>query len=141
MVSSKQTSKINRKPVCGSLSSAPQGASIAVHLLRLLLGWHLGLWGLQLGGLRLWGWQYVSLGYRPPCERVLVTQLVPQGGDGVDQRGQIDEVGHGLRVRGFWLGVELDVVLAIVQHGRATDGVKGHGQDRVVQLQLAFWGG
>lgn len=120
--------------------SSGQCDSVAVHLWRLL-GLHLGLGGRRRRGLRRWGRQDVRLGHRPPRERVLVAELAPQGRDGVDQSGQIDEVGHGLRVRGLRLGVDLDVVLAVVQHGGATDGVKGHGQDRVVQLELAFWGG
>ena len=72
---------------------------------------------------------------------MLLSQLAPQGRDGVDQGGQVDEVGHGLRVRGFWLRVDLEVILAVVQHGGAADGVKGHGQDGVVQLELAFRSG
>lgn len=72
---------------------------------------------------------------------MLLAQLAPQGRDGVDQGGQVDEVGHRLWVRGFRLRVDLEVVLAVVQHGGAADGIKGHGQDGVVQLELAFWSG
>lgn len=49
-------------------------------------------------------------------------------------------MGHGLGVGRLGLRRELDVALAVVQHGRAADRVEGDGQDGVVQLQLALRG-
>lgn len=47
-------------------------------------------------------------------------------------------MGHRLRVGGLRLRLDLNVILAVVQHGGATDGVERDGENGVVQLQLAL---
>lgn len=71
---------------------------------------------------------------------MLLCDLVAQGSNGVHQGGQVYEMGHGLGVGRLGLRRELNVTLAVVQHGRAADRVEGDGQDGVVQLQLALRG-
>lgn len=66
--------------------------SVAVHLLLLIL--YLGLYRLLLRCRGLWRLQHICLGHCSPGEWVLLTELVPQGCDGVYQCGKVDKVGH-----------------------------------------------
>lgn len=109
---------------------------VAIHLLlllclNLLLSWLLLRW-LCLG------LQDISLRHWPPRQRMLFCYLVPQRSNGVHQGGQVYKMGHRLRVGGLRLRLDLNVILAVVQHGGTTDGVKRHGENGVVQLQLAL---
>ena len=75
---------------------------------------------------------------RPPREGRLL-QLMR---DGVDEGGEVDEVGNrrgaparrrGRSPRGPSGGVAAQLRGAVVQHGRAADGVEGDGEDGVVE--------
>ncbi|KAK4832147.1 hypothetical protein QYF61_020887 [Mycteria americana] len=46
--------------------------------------------------------------------------------NGVHQGGQVYKMGHRLRIGCLWLRLDLNVILAVVQHGGTTDSVKRH---------------
>lgn len=47
-------------------------------------------------------------------------------------------MGHRVRIGCLWLRLDLNVILAVVQHGGTADGVERHSENGVVQLQLAL---